>query len=266
MRAAPLTKIVGLLATAAALHLTGLAAAPALAQAWADERSAGPVVIHANFALDRYDGLIKEIAALQHDLEAMLNVPAPREPIHIYLFSSRGAYTNYLRRYFPNVTPRRAMFIKGRGPGMVFAYVSDELVTDVRHEATHALLHASLPMVPLWLDEGLAEYFEVPREQRVGGNPHQAKTKWAARLGSAPSIERLEALQSLEEMNAGDYRHSWAVVHFMLHGSDAGKQELVAFLADIRGHQAPGKLSERLQQRIPNLNQALAAHLRKLGG
>ena len=55
--------------------------------------------------------------------------------------------------------------MKGRGPGKVFAYKSKALPVDVRHEGTHGLLHAALPMVPLWLDEGLAEYFEVPGRQ-----------------------------------------------------------------------------------------------------
>lgn len=252
------TTSVGMLLVATLLVAPGVARG----DKWVDERAAGPVVLHATFSLDQYPGLVKEIASLQEDLESQLGIPGPQEPIHIYLFSSRDVYLNYLRRYFPNVNARRAMFIKGRGPGMVFAYVSNQLVTDVRHESTHALLHSALPMVPLWLDEGLAEYFEVPRQLRQHGNPHQGKTIWAARFGSLPSLQRLEALRTLEDMSAADYRQSWAVVHFLLHGSAAGKQELTEFLSDIAAHEAPGKLSERLNQRVPQLEQKMAEHFR----
>ena len=47
-----------------------------------------------------------------------------------------------------------------------------ELAVDLRHETTHAVLHGLLPMVPLWLDEGLAEYFEAPEANRLQRHPH----------------------------------------------------------------------------------------------
>ena len=36
---------------------------------------------------------------------------------------------------------------------------------------THAILNASLRYVPIWLDEGLAKYFETPRGDRATQNP-----------------------------------------------------------------------------------------------
>ena len=59
---------------------------------------------------------------------------------------------------------RPALFIlEGGSPG-VYTYRKPDLDIDVRHECTHALLHSALPVVPLWLDEGIAKYFEVPAE------------------------------------------------------------------------------------------------------
>lgn len=241
-----------LLSTASSAHAT-----------WPAEMSVGNVQCHANFALEPYRGLLSEVAVLQQDLHDKLGVSVAREPIHLYLFHHQSVYKSYLNKYFPDVPYRRALFIKSRGPGMVFAHLNNEFAVDVRHESTHALLHATLPMVPLWLDEGLAEYFEVPREDRASGNPHQGTTKWNARLGLLGKIESLEELRELSDMGRGEYRNAWAWVHFMLHGPPEAREELVRFLADIEAHVPPGKLSRRLRVRIPNLDRAFAEHFQR---
>jgi hypothetical protein len=238
---------------------------PGYAQAqsrWPDERTAGPFLCHADFPLNNHVHLIEELARLQRDLVRTLETPESREPIHLFLFEHKSTYESYLKLYFPEVPSRRALFIKERGPGMVFAYRTSEFDIDVRHEGTHALLHADLPMVPLWLDEGLAEYFEVPYDERAFEHPHLRSVKWYSRLGQVPKIERLEQLQTLEQMGPSEYKHAWAWVHFMLHGSPVAHEELVRFLGDIRAHTPPGQLSERLNRRIPNLHQQFIEHFR----
>ena len=145
---------------------------------------------------------------------------------------------------------------------MVFAYMNDDFAIDLRHESTHALLHASLPMVPLWLDEGIAEYFEVPRAQRASGNPHLRTIRWAARLGRTPDLTALEAKADLTGMGRSDYRDSWAWAHFMLHGPKEAHDALVAFLSDIQASTPPGKLSERLTRRLPDLERQYIQHFR----
>ena len=122
---------------------------------------AGAFFCHADFQLDEFEGLWSEMAGLQEDLTRQLRVPAAGEPIHLFLFSRKATYQEYLRLHFPQVPFDEHLYIKDGGPGMVFAYQSPDFETDVRHESTHALLHAALPVVPLWLDEGLAEYFET---------------------------------------------------------------------------------------------------------
>ena len=82
------------------------------------------------------------------------------EPIEMYLFSDQRGFRRFVARYFPQAPERRALYIKGNGPGIVLAYYSNQFDVDLRHECTHALIHASLPMMPLWLDEGLAMFAE----------------------------------------------------------------------------------------------------------
>jgi hypothetical protein len=122
------------------------------------------------------------------------------------------------------------------------------------------LLNAWLPRAPLWLDEGIAEYFEVPREQRLDQNPHLPVVQSLVRLGQLPRLEELEELDELTDMGRHEYRDAWAWVHFMLHGSPEAHRELTRYLDELAAGGEPGRLSQRLRRRVPDLNRRVAAH------
>ena len=229
---------------------------------WPDERQAGPLLCHADFALEPHQALLEELSLLQRDLATTLDASEPREPIHLFLFQSKSTYQGYLEQYFPRVPYRRALYIKARGPGMVFAFQGQDFEIDVRHESTHALLHAWLPRVPLWLDEGLAEYFEVARDQRAAKNPHHATLNAMVRTGQLPRLEELEAIDDFDDMGRDEYRDAWAWVHFCLHGPVEARDELLRYLNDLEAGDEPGPLSTRLRRRIPNVDRRLAEHFR----
>ena len=142
---------------------------------WPDTRTTGPFVCRADFPLQDIEPLLNELSQLQIDLVHALGISPAKEIIQVYLFHDRQTYDRYMKEHFPNVPFRRAVYIKDGGPGRVFAYRSQQFDVDLRHECTHALLHASLKNIPLWLDEGLAGYFELPAEQRA----------WATRILAA---------------------------------------------------------------------------------
>ncbi|MBX3413923.1 MAG: hypothetical protein KF708_14630 [Pirellulales bacterium] len=246
--------------------IAGWAVAPVAAQEgepWVDGFYAPPYACRANFPLAGQEKLFAELRQLQLDVVERLKVPPAPEPVELYLFRDKTTYRDYLAQRFPDVPFRKALYVKGAGPGMVYAYVNGEFEIDVRHESTHALLHAALPMVPLWLDEGLAEYFEVPPADRASANPHFSPTWWAARFGSVPKLTTLEVMQDLGEMGRAEYRHAWAWVHFMLHGPPEAQQELIRYLYDLRQGNPTLLLSERLAARIPDLNQCFCDHFLK---
>lgn len=231
---------------------------------WPDERVQGLITFHADFALKRYEPLLGQTSSLHSELDRLLGIGESKEPIHVFLFGRKSTYKRYLKKYFPNVPYRRALFVKRRGPGMVFAHINREFEIDLRHESTHAFLHSALPYVPLWLDEGLAEYFEVAPNDRIYRNPHLSTVRREVRAGRVTRMEDLERMTTLEEMGADQYRHSWAWVHFMLHGPVEAHDELVRYLADIQNALPAGELSIRLRRRIPRLEQRMAQHFNSL--
>lgn len=232
------------------------------AEGWTDWRVAGPFVCRADFSLDGQERLFDDLARLQQDLLRHLGVQPAETPIELYLLHDEESYRRFLSRNLPDVPYRRALYVQKAGRGMVFAYRGRELPVDLRHECTHALLHATLPLVPLWLDEGLAEYFEVAPSERVFGSPHLSRVRWSARLGMTPRLSDLEKKGTLEDMGGSEYRHAWAWVHFMLHGPSPAHEELVRFLADLQAQTPPGLLSRRLRRRLPDLDRRFSRHFR----
>lgn len=231
---------------------------------WIDERQVGPFICRSAFPLAGRETLLEELAPLERELQRVLAVRPCKSPVHLYLMANERQHNAYIAERFPEVPYRRALFIKQNDQASVFAYLNDELDVDVRHECTHALLHADLPMVPLWLDEGLAEYFEVAKPMRARQNPHLRKLKWDLRRRRMLTIRELEHKRQLEEMSAMDYRFAWAWTHYMLHGPVAAHAALVTFLHDIRNHTAPGSLSARLTEAVPSAVDRFQEHFRNL--
>jgi len=230
------------------------------ARGWTDVRAAGPFIVRADFPLVGFEELLKELSGLQLDLERSLGVEAPKEFIELYLFSDERTYRAFLNHHFPDIAYRRALFLKHDGPGRVLVHKNPEFEIDIRHECTHALLHSTLPMVPLWLDEGLAEYFEQPPERRVHDNPYFKNLKWTLRFGAVADLEKLEKKGHFSELRREDYRDSWAWVHFLLHGPPEARHELIQFLRDIQSSAPPGAFGQRLARRLPNARTRMTQH------
>lgn len=237
-----------------------------MAEGWPSEVRGDGFLCHADFHLDDYWEQLAEVSGAQNDLVKLLGVPRPEEPFHVCLFARRESMRQHVARYFPQAPDRRALFVQQDGVGMVFAHWSNQLAVDLRHECTHAALHASHPFIPLWLDEGIAEYFEVDPGQRMSGSPYLKEVRWKARFAMGPNVARLEQLDSPNRMDSDDYRDSWACVHFMLHGPPAAREELKQYLSDLRDQRPTAPLGERLEQRFPHLSRQIASHFRNPKG
>lgn len=235
-----------------ALVVAVLVPAAAGQTGWRDERLLGPFVCRADFSLREVDALVSHLRQIQRDLSADLAIPTPKQWIELYLFHDRATYDRYLARYFPGVPYRRALYLKTGGQGRVFAWRSPQFEIDVRHECTHALLHAALAAVPLWLDEGLAEYYENPPGRRFHHAPQFSEVVWAARLGRLGPLVPLEAKRRVEEMGPTEYRDAWAWVCFLLYHAPSTRRHLAEYLADLAQRVPAGPLSSRLQQSLPD--------------
>lgn len=223
----------------------------------------GQYVFYHDFDLDPSDPLLAELEALPDQVFGELGLPPTTGVVQVFLFDTQPRYERYMRVNFPKLPTRRAYFIALPQPGgsddlKVYTWMGDHLRTDLRHELTHALLHGVLKNVPIWLDEGLAGFFELPPEQD-GVNPQHLEL--LRRGPFQPNLDRLEKLTEVDEMQKPEYREAWAWVHLMLRGGPAGRQVLRDYLQALRTRGKPGPLLPRLKDVMPDPEQALADHL-----
>jgi len=229
-----------------------------------DTRIIGAVRYHADFSLENEYGIPRELANIQKDLSQYLAISHPRETMEVFFFQSRDTYRRFLGRELHDAPfDRDALYYKPSGPGMVLIYQKPSMMEDLRHEMTHAFLHASLPYIPLWLDEGLAEYFEKPRETRARTNPYFSSVSRKIMFGQVPSLNKLEKMRYFDQMGVNEYCEAWSWVHFMIHHSRETHQMLAGYLRLLSeyGEKTP-PLDLYLAKTVPETKKAYLDHFR----
>ncbi|MEZ6129456.1 MAG: hypothetical protein R3C59_12300 [Planctomycetaceae bacterium] len=244
------------------LTAVGLCGATADAQPWVVHETGTGVEIFAEAQIPT-DAILTELMQVQHELDTLLNLPRTPQTVQVIVFSSQENYRNYLRRHIPEGVRRRAIFYKSGTTFQIYSFRHSDLMVDLRHEYTHALLHQSLPFVPLWIDEGLAEFMEERPEQRARSS-RQSGMKWRCRTGWKPNLSNLEKIPSAAEMTADHYRDSWAWAAFLLNESAQTRNLLKQYLTAISAGEAPGSFSEWVASREPEVVNRVGSYFRRI--
>lgn len=228
---------------------------------WVVQEKDGNIEYYCEFdpGLPQLKSTIRNVAA---ELEELTGLRPTEASIQIILFSDHKSYVRYLASQIPEARFRKALFYRNEDVYQVYAYRSRSLITDIRHELTHAILHQNLKFVPLWIDEGLAELLEETRSQRQTST-RLAAVKWKTRVGWSPSLKRLEAITSAADMDEDDYRDSWAWTHFLVNESRDSRQFLHEYLKTISRGEAPGPFSKFLAERDATAENRINSYFRK---
>jgi hypothetical protein len=223
------------------------------------------LVVISDFFVPRRHRLLDELAARRADISGLLQLPTSDEPINIYLFEDSERFRHFMFEQHPEFADRRAYFVKNDITLEVFAFWGDRVGEDLRHEVTHGYLHSVVPDIPLWLDEGLAEYFEVPRGKSGFNAPHVYLLAERFRRDAwAPDLGRLETLTDAALLEQVDYAESWLWVHFLIEHSEESRFLLQHHLARTRITGSAEPLSERISHLLPDAEHLLVEHLRRL--
>ena len=156
-----------------------------------------------------------------------------------YLFASREAYLRAGGR------EQTAGFFDGRRLVACIGEKADAKAWSVlQHEAFHQYLAATMGRdLPMWLSEGLAEYFA---EARYTGESFQSgltppwrlrRLRESMRAGKLPTIAELVQM-SPDEWNAAMsvdyYDAAWSLVHYLAHGEgDQGQRRLMSLIPRV---------------------------------
>jgi hypothetical protein len=222
------------------------------------------LVVFSDTPLPQHHRLLEDLRAQRTYLSTKLGLPVSDEPIHVYLFPTAEKLEAYMRAHFPGQPQRRAFFVESDTRLSIYAFWGDRVAEDLRHEVAHGYLHALVPNLPLWLDEGLAEYFEVPRGLNGLNRPHVDELASELTKGWHPDLERLEHLRATSELTQAEYAESWAWAHFLLETSPERLQILRAYLQTLAKTQQAQPLSDELRRADAEISQRLMVHLAEL--
>jgi hypothetical protein len=241
----------------------------ALGQPSKYEQRVAQYVFHSDFELKRDLPLFGELSELADQVHRELQLPSSPSLVQVYIFEDRDRFERFMKAKYPDLPKRRAFFVaQPHGVGspeelLVYTYWGDRVREDLRHELTHALLHSVLKNVPIWLDEGLAEYFELPPEKN-GVNASHLERLRRGPAAFKPGLARLEQFSQVQEMGPQEYQEAWAWVHMMLRDRPEARKALLAYLQQLRHTDAPGPLQPRLAAVYPNPDEALEKHLEQI--
>lgn len=222
----------------------------------------GQLVFHSDFPLPANHRLLEELTARRADLEEKLGLPPSDEPIEVYLFDSAEPFREFMRQRHPDFPSRRAFFLETDTRLLVYAQWGDRVAEDLRHEVTHGYLHSMIANIPLWLDEGLAEYAEAPRGQHGVNRDHLRHLGEQIRLDAwRPDLCKLERLATSADLTQAQYAEAWAWVHYLLETRPERAAALREYLAELRRLGAAEPLSARLARLEPAPPRSLVEHV-----
>ncbi|MEX2366845.1 MAG: DUF1570 domain-containing protein, partial [Pseudohongiellaceae bacterium] len=132
-------------------------------------------------------------------------------------------------------------YSSGNNTAVTYRYAEDEMTLAVaRHEAVHVILYGMLGITPMWLNEGLAEYFEQlsisSQYSRIDSNERWLAMARAAVDGGYPARFRDFLSLSNKQWNAefveSNYALAGSFVYFLME-SRQGRTALSAIMGEL---------------------------------
>jgi tetratricopeptide repeat protein/uncharacterized protein DUF1570 len=206
---------------------------------------------HFVFVGDASEGEIRRVAQKLDQFREVLRRVLPgngtRSPVPtiVIVFRNNAAFEPYKPHFQGHSIKVSGYFQPGEDANYmaVNAEDTDDAFNVIFHEYTHFVVSNSAGIVPVWVNEGLAEVYATFQE-RNGGK--------SAMLGMANlehvGLLRASVLMPLRDLMAVDhnspvynegnrrnvfYAESWAVMHYLMFGNTTRAQQLRGFLASL---------------------------------
>jgi tetratricopeptide (TPR) repeat protein len=205
-----------------------------------------------NFTLvgNTSEGDMRKIAFKLEQFRQTLTMILPRAsistplPTTVVLFKSDESFRLFKPRYQGKIRENvGGYFLPGPHGNYIVLALDKEAVNPyevIFHEYEHFVLHNSLVSLPLWLDEGLAEFystFETDGELKVSlGIPvarhiYQLRNQVILPFRTLLSVDRKSPYYNETSKAGMFYAESWALVHYLMNGNDQKRQsQLVRFI------------------------------------
>jgi tetratricopeptide (TPR) repeat protein len=179
----------------------------------------------------------------------VLNSPVPT---YVFVFKNAAALQPYLRTFNGQPLSSAGYFLSTQWANYV-AVNGDRRGDEkgiVYHEYLHYVLRNNYASLPLWLHEGLAEYystFAVGKDEARIGLPVQQHVDWLRQHPLIPLAALLAVDERSPEYNESSrrgafYAESWALVHYLISGNPERRRQAAELLRLAQTGTLPAKL------------------------
>ena len=191
-------------------------------------------------------------------------------PINVVVFKSRDAY----RPFAPKGTA--GFFQAGEDVNYIAldADFQGEYPFDtIFHEYVHFMLNNNWQNVPVWFNEGLAEFystFDVAKDEQevtigapISSHVYYLRQQELIPLQTLFAVNHRSPLYNESEKRGVFYAESWALVHYLIRGDDGRHfQQMGAFVDKVRaGETIETAFQEAFQMDFKSLEKALKAYV-----
>ena len=204
------------------------------------------------------------------------NVLNPSVPTTVILFRDEPSFTPFKPLYQGRPANVSGFF----QPGEDVNYIAISLDPSERdpfstafHEYVHLHLKDNVPGTPLWLNEGLAEFYgslQFSSGEAVLGAPlnhyiQLLREQEMLPLSTLFSIGTNSPHYNEQEKSGVFYGQSWALVHYLMFGGGGNRQDqFKRFLAAVSGGTAPAKaLEDSFGMSVQTVESELKAYVRR---
>jgi Flp pilus assembly protein TadD len=176
----------------------------------------------------------------------------PSLPTAVFVFSTRKAMLPFVP--VANGKPAQVAGYFQRAGDMNHIVMTlegfEESAAIVYHEYTHLLLANAVRSIPVWLNEGLAEYYGSyklsadRRNAEIGGVAEWRLELLRDRylpLSQIIAVDSATALHDATERRSIFYAESWALIHYLLSQVPDGGARLNKYAASISEGRAPSE-------------------------
>ena len=141
----------------------------------------------------------------------------------------------------------------------------------VYHEYAHSLLHMNFHWIPLWLDEGLADFYGSTRFEQSRTLVGAPSTRFQV-LGSRPlipvttllAVNQASPYYHDEDKIQMFYAEAWALTHYLIFGPDLGQgKKMNEFLALLQSGMEQTKAFQQVFGDVKDLDTKLSQYLHK---
>lgn len=170
-------------------------------------------------------------------------------PIVVHVFGSERAYQPFMPLFNGKRVDVGGYFQEAAGAYYITLNIEagERAYPTIFHEYVHLLVGNTLADVPVWFNEGLAEYYSTyqmygEREASIGRVKEEHVFELRERfipLTELLAVDHRSPLYNEGERRGVFYAESWALVHYLLLGSPQRKGQLSTYLRQYADGVAP---------------------------